>query len=163
MASTQEHNRTRLGVAIAVLYCTLSIVFAVLYLLAPLGTAPPDVYVPYVRPLWNASSDPVLAFLIRLVVVIVGVALIPGMIAAMIAFVVLVAALAVLLGAFDLLFYLAALSPVGAILVFGSLAFFFWWLLFRVWPEQTYRALDFIVAVFGLYPNVGAFMSRVRG
>jgi hypothetical protein len=111
----------------------------------------------FIDPLWNATDDPVLLFLIRTFVVVFAIALIPGMI--LVAFWVLLLVLTVsALAGLAYFLGLAALSgPTGAIIVFGSVGTLIWYLLLHRYRKITDRfaelVVEFVVSFFGEEPN----------
>lgn len=101
----------------------------------------------FFTPLWHATNDPVLAFLLRTVNVLLIAAIIPGMVSTFIFFFILACGVNILIAGIRLTVSLAELSPMGALLVFGTVGFPLWWLLFRKYWEKTQHALDLILAV----------------
>jgi hypothetical protein len=104
-----------------------------------------------VDPLWDATSDPALAFIIRSAIVIAVGSIIPGTLVILVGLLMTGLVLAVGLGAVVevgvFLVWLAKLSPTGAALVLGGVGTPLWWLLFRKYREQTLRVIDYIIAI----------------
>jgi hypothetical protein len=160
VASPNEQKWERGLLAGSVAYVVLSIVCAAMLVFAARGGRQPDVVLwPFVRPLWNAVDDPVIAFLIRAVIVIVGIALFPGVISILITFAILILACAVFLMAIYLLVLLASVSVGGAVVVFGSIIALTWWLLWA-YREEAKQIIEYFHPLLDL--AAAAYVWAVR-